>query len=381
MHDRQYGGVRVLDQGDSDTLDAPRTEDGYRLDRVSLIEAQGPVLFGLQTHDYHEGSNNRLGAFRITLSADDDRVFQSVLERFSFDQTRYINAHVDFEERTRTGRWVQRSHVLPGNRLPIYETLHGGRVDLAPGERRSMRYVVEDIRGNSARLQFDVAGVASDSTRQPQRNRSPFMLRHDAPFSMARTGATLRIPAGAVYRDQPFEYSLSEDRPQGALSPVHNIHDEREPVHRSYSLSLAIVADDPGDTSQLTLARVSSDGRMTWAGGSYANGAVTGNLRDFGSYTVTADREAPTLRLLNMSDGSDMSSRNSIRVRVRDDFSGIDSYSGYIDGEWVLFEYDAKYGLLTHTFDERTGPGAHELTLTATDNVGNTKTVTVGFSR
>ena len=381
LHDRQTGGVRVLDPGESALLDVTRSGDEYRLDRVNLIETEGAVLFGLQTHDYHEGSNNRLGAFRITLNADDERVFQSVLERFSFAQTRYINAHVDFEERSRTGRWVQRSHVLPGNELPIYETTHGGRLELAPGEARSMRYVVEDIRGNSAQLNFEVAGIARDSTRQAERRSTPFVLKHDAPFSMARTGATLRIPSGAVYRDQPFEYSLNQDRPEGALAPVHRIHDEREPVHQAYSLSLAVDAGDLGDTSQLTLARVFSNGRMTWAGGSYANGAVTGNLRAFGSYTVAADREPPTLRLLNMSNGSDMSSRNQIRVRVSDNFSGIGSYAGRIDGKWILFEYDAKYGLLTHTFDERTGPGEHELELTATDNVGNTRTVNVRFTR
>lgn len=381
LHDGRTGGVRVLDSGESALLDVTRSGDGYRLDRVKMIETEGPVLFGLQTHDYHEGSNNRLGAFRITLNADDERVFESVLERFSFDQTRYINAHVDFEERTRTGRWVQRSHVLPGNQLPIYQTTQGGRLHLGPGESRTMQYIVEDIRGNSATLDFEVAGITPDSIRKSEQRSSPFILRHEAPFSMARTGATLRIPAGAVYRDQPFEYSLSRDRPPGALADVHDIHDHREPVHRAYSLSLAVRGDDLGDTSQLTLARVSSDGRLRWAGGSFENGAVTGNLRSFGSYTVAADRKPPTVRLLNMSDGSDMSQRQFIRVRISDNFSGIESYTGRIDGEWVLFEYDAKYGLLTHTFDERIPRGDHELVLEATDNVGNTRTVSARFTR
>lgn len=381
LHDARSGGVRVLDPGESALLDATRTGDTYRLDRVDLIETEGAVRFGLQTHDYHEGSNNRLGAFRISLKAGEDRVFQSVLERFSFDQTRYINAHVDFEERSRTGRWVQRSHVLPGNQLPIYETMRDGKLEIAPGEVRTLRYVVEDIRGNSAQLVFDVAGIQPDSTRSVERRSSPFILRHNAPFSMARTGATLRIPAGAVYSDQPFEYSLDRDRPAGALADVHQIHRDREPVHRAYTLSLAVSGEDLGDTSQLTLARVYADGRLRWAGGSYENGAVTGNLRAFGAYTVAADREPPTVRLLNMSNGSDMSHRNSIRVRVSDNFSGIDSYEGRIDGEWVLFEYDAKYGLLTHTFDERIASGDHELELTATDNAGNTRTVTARFTR
>jgi hypothetical protein len=292
-----------------------------------------------------------------------------------------VNAHVDYREHSLTGRWIQRSYVLPGNELPVYETERHGRISLEPGESHTMRYVVADIRGNASTFEFELAGIAPERPLDEDDGSSPFILRHDAPFSMARTGATLRIPDGAVYRDQPFEYALDRNRPEGALADVHRIHDEREPVHKAYRLSIAVSGDDLGDTSQLTLARVASNGRLSYAGGTYANGAVTGSLRAFGAYTVAADREEPVVRLLNMSEGSDMSHRRSIRVRVSDSFSGIDSYEGRIDGKWVLFEYDAKYGLLTHTFDGHSGPGTHELELTATDHVGNSRTVHVTFRR
>ena len=59
--------------------------------------------------------------------------------------------------------------------------------------------------------------------------------------------------------------------------------------------------------------------------------------------------------------------------KVTDDLSGIKSYTGYIDNEWVLFEYDPKSDKIFYTFDEkRLDYGKnHELELYIIDNKDN----------
>lgn len=66
----------------------------------------------------------------------------------------------------------------------------------------------------------------------------------------------------------------------------------------------------------------------------------------------------------------------SITFRLRDNFSGIDSYTATLDGEWILLERNPMQGTITHTFDDsRTPKGrSYTLQLTVTDNCGN-KTV------
>ena len=76
------------------------------------------------------------------------------------------------------------------------------------------------------------------------------------------------------------------------------------------------------------------------------------SVRSFGTFVVTVDDDPPEIRPLNISPGKNMASTGEIRIRIRDGFSGIRSYRGTIDGEWVLFEYDAKYQLLRHRFRE-----------------------------
>ena len=66
----------------------------------------------------------------------------------------------------------------------------------------------------------------------------------------------------------------------------------------------------------------------------------------------------------------------SITFRLRDNFSGIGSYTATLDGEWILLERNPMQGTITHTFDDsRTPKGrSYTLQLTVTDNCGN-KTV------
>jgi hypothetical protein len=57
------------------------------------------------------------------------------------------------------------------------------------------------------------------------------------------------------------------------------------------------------------------------------------------------------------------------------------TYRAAIDGRWILMEYDAKNALLTHRFDNSTGPGPHKLRLVVADNRGNEAVLEGDFVR
>lgn len=59
---------------------------------------------------------------------------------------------------------------------------------------------------------------------------------------------------------------------------------------------------------------------------------------------------------------------------ITDNLSGIGRYDLWLNGTWVLAEYDAKKDLLTYYFDEDTPIGILQFKLELEDKVGN-KTV------
>jgi len=65
-----------------------------------------------------------------------------------------------------------------------------------------------------------------------------------------------------------------------------------------------------------------------------------------------------------------------MKFTIKDELSGIQTFNGFIDNEWALFEYDAKNDLLFYSIDpERIEKKKeHELELFVIDNKGNIAT-------
>ena len=51
----------------------------------------------------------------------------------------------------------------------------------------------------------------------------------------------------------------------------------------------------------------------------------------------------------------------------------------YIDGKWVLMEFDAKTASLWHTFDEKTASGKHRFEVVVTDMKDNVRRYAIDF--
>ncbi|MBK8471162.1 MAG: hypothetical protein IPL33_02515 [Sphingobacteriales bacterium] len=116
-------------------------------------------------------------------------------------------------------------------------------------------------------------------------------------------------------------------------------------------------------------------------GGTWEGDKLRGKAREFGEYRIGIDNIAPTITPINISSGRSMRAAKSIVFSITDNLSGIKDYNGYIDGQWVLFEYDQKRNRLEYFFDERVAWGNHNLRLEVSDERSNLRTYTTKFVR
>lgn len=352
----------------------------YRLSDVKEIEGAGRIGFGLETRDTHDGSASRLGLYTLTLTRDATPVFRYKAEKFSFAATRFINAHVDYEERTRTNRWVERSFLLPGNRLPSYPVVdQNGIIELQPGTTTRIAYEVADVAENTSTLSFDVKGVELNPIVEASAAEPGNRITHGQPYTFRATGIAARFDADAFYEDLDFGYDVGRADSR-SFSPRHSLHDPYTPVHSSFDLT--INASVPPRLRNVTvLAYENEDGKTSYSPATYRDGGVSASVRALGTYYVSADSVGPRIRPINIHNGADLSRASNIRFRISDAETGIRAYDGYVDGKWVLFSFDAKTGMLVYDFDDRVGRGSHELQVKATDGVGNTTVYEASFTR
>ena len=71
-----------------------------------------------------------------------------------------------------------------------------------------------------------------------------------------------------------------------------------------------------------------------------------------------------------------------IKITIIDELSGIKSYDGYLNGNWILFEYDYKTKKMFHNFNDGiVTEGKNDLKVVVTDNVGNSTIFETQFFR
>jgi len=350
----------------------PVTAKNGKQTLTGKIEAWGEIGLAVKGYDYMDNTSNIYGIKDITLTADSQVIFHSNLDRFAFDESRYLNSFTDFEEWKEHRSFYIKSFVDPGNRLRFIESLNRGILTIDEPRTYHLTYQLADAFGNTTRLSIRIEGKEQPIPEVDTENTELFHWWSDNRFGAK--GIRLTIPKGNLYDDLYFRYSVKED--STALGATHILHNKPVAFHKSAKLSLRLQTDTLDNKLQYGIVRL-QNGRRSWTGGVYRNGWVDADIKETGSYTLGQDLVPPTITPLNPATWV---SKQAIALRLSDNLSGVQTYWGEIDGQYVLFEMNSK-SVITYHFDkERLARGKHTLKLVVTDACGNQSTYTYPFT-
>ena len=345
----------------------------YFLKSNPVIPVYGKVGFAVQVNDYFDGTYNKCGINELTFSADGENQFVFRLNRFAFDESRYINSHIVYSEYANTGSRFVKTWIDPGNRLPIYNyNLSQGIYEAASGKHK-IEIEIADSYGNSSVLDFQVEKNHSDIPREESAEVIEMHYNQENLFESSE--CCLEIPKGAFYKDFDFMYS-TRPTTDAFLSDFQLVGTKEIPLHKAASLRVKPRNLPVGLESKVVMVNVDSrSGKPSAAGGQFRDGWVETDIRTLGTYAVMVDTIPPTISSLSIANET-LTESNRIRFTINDELSGIKSYEGLLDGQWALFDYDPRISRITHYFDkERFELGKrHTFKLTVTDYRDN-KTV------
>ncbi len=335
----------------------------YSLSPDQIIPVSGKTGFGIITTDQSSTSTFRNGVYSIELLLDDQPVYTAVWEKFFFADSRAINSHIDYPHYILKNQRIQKSFIEPGNPLTIYrDTPNRGIIELSNDTVHRLTYRVRDVAGNTSTLSFRVQRRTLQQTAaNPTTGTTLFPFDKENLFKTDILELTL--PANTLYSDLYFNYTIG-NKPAGGYSAMHHVHNRMTPVHTGYSLA---IKPDAGLPPHLYAKALIVDSRGHSHGGRYENGFVRVTARSLGSFYVGIDTIAPVIRPINISQGKSLAGISTINFKISDNLSGIQSFNGYIDDQWVLMEYDPKAASLWHEFDKNLSKGKHRFRLVVTD--------------
>ncbi|MEG1749900.1 MAG: M23 family metallopeptidase [Tannerellaceae bacterium] len=335
------------------------------------IEAWGEIGFAIKAYDTMDGTSNIYGVKEITLSVDSQVIFHSNLDRYAFSETRYLNSFTDYEEWREHRSFYMKSFVEPGNRLRFIEAKNRGILTLDQPGSYHLNYRLMDAFGNISQLSIWVEAKKQSIPQPDTIGTEHFYWNSDNRFGAK--GIRFTVPRGILYNDFNFRYQVKED--SMALAATHILHNRPVPLHNLCPLSLRLQTDTLKNKSQYGIVGING-GRATWIGGTYRNGWIDGEIKELGSYTIRQDVTPPVITPLNPAGW--MRSR-TFSFRLGDDLSGVQSYHGEVDGNFILFEMNNR-SVITCRFDkEHIVRGKHTLKLKVKDGCGNQSIYTYSF--
>ncbi len=353
----------------------------YSIPLKSQLKVQGKIGFGIETVDRMSGTSNKYGLHNIQLKHNGEVIFEQEIDEFAFHEGRYINSHIDFETYRKRRRRVQKSFIQEGNRLRIYKK-KGGEISCSDGKAHAIEYTVSDLNDNSSTVKFTVQSVDFNiqANLASKDEKDITFMPYNEKNTLLRPNLLVSIPNGVLYEDTYFEYK-EESGTSRTVSPVYWLHSHYTPLHKKMTVTIKNKSLTP-DQKRKALIVSTTDNRSWYAeGGSWNGDNISVRTRSFGGYAIALDTVSPRITPINIYPNANMANKWSITIKVTDNLSGIESYRGTVDGNWVLMEYDAKNDKLSYYFDEKVTKGNHTFKLVVKDEVGNKSVYEADFVR
>ncbi|MCC8143248.1 MAG: M23 family metallopeptidase [Tannerellaceae bacterium] len=342
----------------------------YRI--ANQIEAWGEIGIGIKAYDYMDNTTNIYGVKEVEMKVDNEVVFHSYLDRYAIKDTRYLNSFTDYEEWRTNRSFYMKSFVDPGNKLPFIQSYKRGILQINEERDYEITYRLADIYGNTTHLTFFITG--KECPVQPVDTAITELFHWASDNRFGAKGIRLTIPKGNLYDNLYFRYQVKEDSTQ--LAATHMLHNKPVAFHQSAGLSIRLQHDTLSNKSQYGIVRIQNN-RPVWIGGNYRNGWIDGTIRETGTYTLRADTIPPVITPLNWETWL---SKQTFTCKLSDNLSGVKTYRGEIDGNFVLFEMNNR-SVISHTFNRKDyEPGAHMLKIAVQDACGNEATYEYAFN-
>ena len=346
------------------------------------ITISGLAGFGIKSYDLLNDSYNKCSVYSIELKIDSITHLRYVMDEFSFNDSKYINSHIDYETYVKENSFIERAYILPNDKLNVYsDVINRGIFNFSDGRKHHIEIILSDAHGNISSLVFGVQGMRSGENIIAPEENNKLKMPYNRSNRFRAENVTISIPAGSLYDTIAFEYT-KEAGLAGMYSDIHNVHNIYTPLHKPFTISIKPSFIPEGRESKLLVVQLSKDlSKKSPLNSTWAEGYVTAESPVFGKFCISIDTIPPSINTNGFGPGSDLTGRSELRIRITDDLSGIKTYEPSIDGKWALFDYDQKNNVLIYKFDpkriERNSD--HLLELRVTDNRGNQSVYAGGF--
>ena len=328
---------------------------------TDTISVQGYYSFGIQSFDRLDLSANKNGWYRLELKRNDSLISELTIDRFNFIENPLINRSIDYHFYETSNNRVLLTTKEASNPLGFFKNSPSTELFKAEeGKIDDWKLTLSDYSGNTSSIDWTTKGV-----EEVKKLTIPFgNSTINQSVNNQLIEAQLIAVENSIYSVEGLDFRLSGDtlsiRPKDVLvrNPLLLKIIPKEIKQKPSWLSYAFLGQI-GKNETNFIRKVESD-------------TLSVTLRSTGDFYFAYDSIAPVITPRNFSSGQAINGYRYLEIEAEDQETGIKSFEGYLDGQWVLFEHEPKQNRFTFdTSDILLIPGVHTLEFEVEDLLGN----------
>ena len=346
------------------------TANGYTT-TSSIITVSSPIVsMAVTAYDTHSGSSNLNGIYGGDLFVGNEKVIGFEMDNISYNDTRYLNAHIDYRYKSTGGAYLQHLSELPGYINSIYRQYSGnGVIDISDGEVHDLRIEVRDANENQSELSFRVKYVpgANSSNSDDGDGRMFYPLMLDG---YETADCEFYIGEKCLYDSVKVRHRAVAASAASAVSSLHYIGASYIPLQESFLIRLRAADTLSANQRNKTVMQWISGTKKGVQKVDWQNEWASARFRDFGAFQLIVDSSPPEIVPVGFANGSDLSKATRIVFTVRDNLDRVKNVRAELNGNWLRFTNDKGRNFI-YQFDEKCPRGSHVLKISAEDEAGN----------
>ena len=366
-------GSHINQSAEKIQLNFTKQSDGSFL--ADEVNALGTIGFGFNGFDRQDMAANKNGVFAVTQTVNGKVYSQYDFETFSFGETRYINTFIDYSHFKKYRQRIQKVFKEPYNRLGIYNQLYkDGKIKVEEGLSYKVELLITDVAGNETNVIIPVQGKSEPVVLPKKIEATETLLKATIPNRYDLGVAKVYFPERTFYQD--FYIKLKEGK------DTVEIHHDRVAPHRNFTITFDVSKYSESQKKQLFIAHLDNDNKPSYSRTYKRGNTFATSTKSLGAFTLATDSIPPQVRPRNFKPGKWLTNYRYLSLTISDDLSGINTYNAYLNGKWILMEYEPKKRTITYNFDDKIVEDTQcNLKVVVTDNVGNTTTFEETFYR
>lgn len=327
-----------------------------------LVEYNGKIGVGLDIYDIqYKNLYNQNGIYKIELFIDSILSYSYKMDKIKFSENHYKKIMYDYLSLVEKNKKVLKIYTPRNSNLSFLKNnSFNGIINSDTYKDNSVTIKISDWNKNSSYIKFRLKSV---TTKSEDISYQGIEVLRNQDYTLNKNSSIIEIDKNTFYDDLLLNISYDSD--------TLDLGKEKNPFRSSLRVKLPHKIIDTMQLRQSFVGKIIND-RVSYLSSKKNNSYIYANTSSLGRYIISRDTLEPEIKPINFKNNANIKGKRSLRLRLKDELSGIKKYSSYINGIWALFEYEPKSNLIFHNLsDGIINNGENELIIKYEDGVGN----------